>query len=507
MLLTQQEAGLRDNLALLRENQHELTGDTSIIDEYVSGNISYWQALAILDDHVSNRVSDVQYDTQNMLIIAAVMISLDFFVYTITALWHSWSASKEEQAKKQLSERELLLKRLSHNFKGTIINLQQSLEEIEGHPKLKATVEHMVNCIEAIVYQAGDADATKAGQTFDVGTLMGSLHQLYPRIELEIRNRCMVVCVPCLLYVSIYQLFRNAFIHGGAHAKCTIYQQGRWCVITVFNTPGENHKYFLAEADAQSRTQLALSGRVAKVSSSSMGLADVIDICAKQANTNFDIDWNAQGVLATLRLPMDLAVASPPPVIPLVADNKAEVLVTHVPLPPPLQQDEATSPQQNVVSAAKIRLCFIDDQIGPRMAAMQLARFVHPQYTAPSDWKTNEACWEDHLVKVGGATSPELQECIDWVNTAPLHTIVLLDRMLEYPGEVVDGLDLIPALQAHGAVVLIRSGNCSDYDREMYKASGAFGSVSKALYGSSAKDEIQRAQAHLLSVAACLDTQ
>ena len=471
MLLTQHETGLRDNLALLETVQQELVGDILIIEEYAAGNISYWQALGVLEDHVVQRVSNTQRDTRSMLILASVIIGLDLGVCSITAFLLMYKASRGQEMRLKLSGRELLLKRLSHDVKGTLINLRQSLEEVGLHHRLKANVEHIIHCIEAIVCQAGDAGTTDTGQSFTVCEFMDSLHQLYPGIKLEVCNPCMVVCIPCLLYVSIYQILRNSFVHGGAVAECSIchWQQGEWCVITVFNSPGMNHDLFLAEVDAESRLKLALSGRVAKVPSSTMGLADVIEMCGKQPNASFEIDWSPDGVSAAIRVPVVHAVAPSP------------------------QQSGVTLPP-----AAEIRLCVIDDQIGPRIAALQLTRLVHPEYNFPPEGQTTEACWEDHLVKVGGATTASLQQCIDWVNTAPLSTIVLLDRMLEYPDAVIDGLDLIPALTAHGAVVLVRSGNCSEYDRETYKDSGAFGCVSKALYGSGAKAELQRAQRHLL---------
>jgi len=77
-----------------------------------------------------------------------------------------------------------------------------------------------------------------------------------------------------------------------------------------------------------------------------------------------------------------------------------------------------------------------------------------------------------------------VKECIQWSNQPgnASQTIVLLDRMLEFPGCVLDGLDLIPDFAANGAVVVIRSGNDSDEDKQLYIERGAFGSIDKVLH-------------------------
>ena len=80
---------------------------------------------------------------------------------------------------------------------------------------------------------------------------------------------------------------------------------------------------------------------------------------------------------------------------------------------------------------------------------------IHPSYKAPAKLKPINAVWEDDLVEVAGASYEEVKECIQWSNQpeSASQTIVLLDRMLEFLGCVLDGLDLISAFAENDAVV------------------------------------------------------
>jgi len=144
-----------------------------------------------------------------------------------------------------------------------------------------------------------------------------------------------------------------------------------------------------------------------------------------------------------------------------------------------------------------IRICVIDDQLGARMTAVKLVKMIIDGYKPPPKLKSLEAVWEDDDVKVAGSELIHLSECVSWVNFDPKRTIVFLDRMLEYPGKCIDGLDLIPELSAQGALVVMRSGNDSDEDIALYMARGAFGVVSKVLHGTGEPDILTQAKVRI----------
>ena len=150
---------------------------------------------------------------------------------------------------------------------------------------------------------------------------------------------------------------------------------------------------------------------------------------------------------------------------------------------PSIQADGATH-NCNIIKKP-IRVCVVDDTLGARMTAPKLIKLFHPDYDTPEKLHRIRASWEDDLVKVGGDTMDGVQECIQWVNSTKAeaaHTVVFLDRMLEYPGNVIDGLSLIPEFTSHGAVVVMRSGNESVADRLLYEERGALGTIGKVLH-------------------------
>jgi len=148
-----------------------------------------------------------------------------------------------------------------------------------------------------------------------------------------------------------------------------------------------------------------------------------------------------------------------------------------------------------------IRVCVIDDQFGARMLSIKLLKLLNPssEHQIPEKLKSVNAIWQNNLVKVGVDDPSEIQECLDWVNLDPMKTIVLLDRVLEFPDAVIDGLSLIPQLSANGALVLVFSGSDSAEDQQLYESHGAFGCVGKVMRGHASSPVLDKARQHILS--------
>jgi len=342
-----------------------------------------------------------------------------------------------------------LLKMLSHDFKGTVLNLESHLSQLEGHEALTAELHHILHSIMSIKYRYAmdprkhqEADSTRL---FD---LMKTMALLFPEVEFSNMD-VEAAIIPCLLHLVVHQLLRNCRLHGGGQITCSVTVVGESVIISTWNLPGPNHGRLMAAGTTA--LKLAMSRAVGVVSSSGLGLQDIMHI-TQMCNCQFSIDWKPEGVLAQVRIP----------------------IITRRPVLACVETSNTMTP---------IRVCVIDDQLGPRMASLKLIKMINPQYKAPDKLSRFEAIWEDDFVKVAGADLPEVQECVQWINRDPMRTIVFLDRMLEFPMCVIDGLTLIPELCELGALVVIRSGNDSDEDREVYTQRGAFGSIGKVLHG------------------------
>ena len=341
-----------------------------------------------------------------------------------------------------------LLKMLSHDFKGTVLNLESQLSQLEGHEALTAELHHILHSIMSIKYRyAMDPRKHQEADSTRLFELMKTMALLFPDVEFSNMD-VEAAIVPCLLHLVVHQLLWNCRLHGGGQITCSVTVVGDSVIISTRNLPGPNHEKLMAAGTTA--LKLAMSRAVGVVSSSGLGLQDIMHI-TQMCNCQFSIDWKPEGVLAQVR-------------IPIITRPELACAETSIAMTP-------------------IRVCVIDDQLGPRMASLKLIKMINPQYKAPDKLAPIEAIWEDEFVKVAGADLPEVQECVQWINRDPMRTIVFLDRMLEFPMCVIDGLTLIPELCEMGALVMIRSGNDSDEDREMYTQHGAFGCVGKVLHG------------------------
>ena len=380
----------------------------------------------------------------------------------------AYSAAKEAQQRirdvheARESAYTSLLKMLSHDFKGTVLNLETQLSLLEGHEALTAELHHILHSIMSIKYRYAmepwthqEADSTR------LTDLMKTMALLFPDVEFHVVD-VDVAMVPCLLHLVVHQLLRNCRVHGGGQITCSVTVEGDSVIISTRNLPGANHDKLMAAGTKA--LQLALSRAVGVVSSSGLGLQDILHIM-RLCNCKFSIDWKPEGVLAQVRIPM--------------IRRPARTCV---------KVDDELTP---------IRVCVIDDQLGPRMASVKLIKLINPQYKAPAKLARIKAIWEDEFVKVAGVDLPEVQECVQWINRDPMRTIVFLDRMLEFPACVVDGLTLIPKLSEFGGLVVLRSGNDSNEDRDTYIQQGAFGCIGKVLHGGHGTVIIDQAKRHI----------
>ena len=358
-----------------------------------------------------------------------------------------------------------LLNMLSHDFKGSILSLETHLAQLGGNAQLSSELSHILHSIMAIKHRSATTPLKMKpeGQSAALDPLLVDLALLFPEVKFQGLD-VDVAIVPCLLHLALYQLFRNARIHGGGACTCTVTREDSYAIISILNLPGRHHEKLV---DAGFRAmELAQSGAVGTVSSSGLGLKDMSRILGF-CSCEFTIKWRKEDVLAQIRLP--------------IATRRACV--------------------GTLGESVSVRVCVVDDQFGARMMAPKLINMFHPDYKAPPKLKPINAVWQDDLVKVAGATSNEVHECIQWVNQTDkaTRTIVILDRMLEFPGCVLDGLNLIPDFTANGAVVVVRSGNDSDKDKQLYIERGAFGSIDKVLHsGSQSKYVLMQAKECIL---------
>merc|ERR1711918_1517 len=96
---------------------------------------------------------------------------------------------------------------------------------------------------------------------------------------------------------------------------------------------------------------------------------------------SFSINWEAEGVKAMLCIPVATTGSG-----------------------------QAATEQASLAGNKDIRLCFFDDQPGPRAGVKKLVRLVYPSYSPPEEARHNKYVWEDDLVKVAGTRQSQIEE-------------------------------------------------------------------------------------------------
>jgi len=359
----------------------------------------------------------------------------------------------ESAANANMRAFEQVMKMMSHDFKGSVLNVQAQATILEGSAVLCAELEHVVHSICSIKYRMEIASGVFSGadaraQPLESDLVSASLKPIlftlalmfptasFPSMDTPLDIHLLMV--PCLLHLALHQIIRNAHVHGGGKVEISVVEDKGRCTISVFNPPGQFHQQMLDAGP--NALELANSGSVSAVSSSGLGLTDIRSICESQPEVEFSISWRPEGVYAEI--------------------------VTLVKHKSPIETCSYTSSQS-------IRVCVIDDQLGPRMMTPKLLRLLNPkiEYTPPKMRKL-KAVYQDEHCKTGGLTMSQIEDCVAWVNEEPLRTVCFLDRLLEIDDRVLDGLTLIPALTLKGALVIVFSGNDSDEDHKLYLSKG-----------------------------------
>ena len=473
-----------DGSKLIAHNQHAtiLAGYPMIVGFTVSHNSvsTAFSGLILLvySLHLSDEVTDLE--TSNLCLSSLVtLVIMSAKEQSAQELVNTGTELASSQIENSRYDR--LLKSLSHDFKGTLVAI---LAEVEVHnlhnSMIESLMHHVAHSMESLKYRSVMVQhADKVDQTTEplmsaLAPLAFTLQKLFPVLKVPVDISGAVQFVPCLFHTACYQIVRNGIVHGGGEVNLVVRREAGFAFLSFINNPGQNHQRMLSLGDKA--LDFALSGQAGIMSSSGLGLRDIMDIVSSQKNCEFSLQWEADRVVATLKVPVC---------------SELEV--------PNVAGAEDNSDDQGVQD---IRVCVIDDQLGPRLTATRLIPLVNPntEYTPPKERRDNKGVWQDELVKVGGLNPSDIDECIEWANLEPRRTIVFLDRMLEFPCKAIDGLDLIPTITANGAMVIMRSGNDSDKDRELYLKRGAFGSVGKVLQGCREKLVIQSAREHIFQL-------
>ena len=125
-----------------------------------------------------------------------------------------------------------VLKMLNHDFKGTVLNLQAKVAQLdETNDVLSADLTHIHQSLMSIPYRCKQISTTQGRTKHSaLSAVMDTLVLLFPQaiicsLDLD------VGFVPCLLHLVLY--------HGGGQVTCSVIEEGGYAVISVSKPPGE----------------------------------------------------------------------------------------------------------------------------------------------------------------------------------------------------------------------------------------------------------------------------
>jgi len=237
--------------------------------------------------------------------------------------------------------------------------------------------------------------------------------------------------------------------------------------VEVRNHAGANHSELTKITDV---LQACTSEEFGAHTSSGLGLQNAIVMCESLGSV-FNLQVTDEEVIATCTIPE----------------------ATHITRPSAPGLSSMAGQQQTQL----IALLVLDDQKLLRKQGMVLYKALCMQGKSSDQVERTRAMWEANAATAACATEdllviglkpPDISEIHDWIRNAVtnnMHVIGVIDQNLEYEGGVSHrGSDVIAELRTltsdlPHAILVVRSGNDSAADNELYICQGADRMISK----------------------------
>ena len=317
--------------------------------------------------------------------------------------------------------------------------------------------------------------------------------------------------VPAICYHVIYQVLRNAYVHGSAPRTVEV-SDG---IFTCRNGPSPHHQYLLGLPNDTERLKRCLGGVTGSKTSSGIGLRDTFDLCLVE-----DIQVAFRFLDDGVEMVCDFRRARSPPMEAADGNGQDEVKVeiesTIYPSKVPLESDYSDSLVKTVPEPASIkeisegpgcctvslppyklgvryRVCTVDDFSATRVQTRTLVAKLNGIQDIKKEIVFDSSNHVRHpwILTLGhkpitvDACVAEVNTWIDWCTPSDpdAYSIILLDQNIEFPGQAsILGTDILKHLTSRPNVFpMIRSGNDSPDDISIYKENGALNIVPKHL--------------------------
>jgi len=440
----------------------------------------------------------------------------------------------------------------THDTKDLVFDISNTLDKVvsdldkeqEFSHQIEAIIEHIAQSLSALdtrlKIQGNRRGVPERRIQINVHELFENIKGLYPEIVIAVYGACIVYGDVAMIYALLYQLTRNALVHGSGPYKVHVFSDR----VFVDNGPGKHHMELVAMGQKKAM-RACMGGKFGTAMSSGKGLHDVM-ATADQYEIDFVLNFIPSGVRAEVKFPssmldvpanqvtshevlegtcadrhvpelsqatelhsdvgacidilpsegasdgkvIDKAASDSKVVGKAASDSKvvakaaSSSKVANEAASDNKSIDKATSDNQLDDEEARIALMVIDDD---KIARLQGPRILQKLTQCDKIVLSEEGTITDHpYLYVEGTCVPIVSDLAAWIlkrEQQGCKVIAVFDQNIELSaGECALGTDLIFELRntfQMNTVFFIRSGNDMCDDEAFYKRKGADGMISK----------------------------
>lgn len=401
-----------------------------------------------------------------------------------------------QKAESSAHSSQVAIRAMNHDMKGMIQRIRDTLET-KDYEQTDTIMQHFVHVLSTLsvkceMWSNNNCNVNLRNTKFDVRVVMQLIANVLSDIQIETvgSNSTEIIGDESILYIILYQLCRNACVHGSG-PRTMVFDTVKGC-LELTNGPGKNHGVLVGLSN-KAALAVCMSGKVGTNVSSGQGIVEIQALC-KLIGANFTLEFKKDPASVKTR------------VSNLVKLEEADCCAVTICEPLACEKGEIGVGMADVDDqplSSKCALLVMDDSRIVRKQSRKIFKeVVRDEKDADALVAAVDAAWcnpidecnFDRLLVLGDKPPTIMDAIYEWIDKAVkqgYHVIGLIDMNLEYDSGICElGTDVIRQIRTHMSAsiekdhthtvtLVIRSGNDTIADETQYKEAGADGMISK----------------------------
>ena len=240
------------------------------------------------DRETKKAVADIETHQNTVLVITMLMIIIHMLITCIMCRLYQYNIAIETSLEVQNDRAEVyekVISNINHEMKGFInrinivVDCWTSFVPTNVSNDMWNMMKHLGFCLTTIDTRCSSF-SNKQILTRKIGVdlehICSVLQTMLPSIKVMLNSNKSIIGDPAFLYCILYQICRNACIHGVSPVILTY----NGTSISVVNNAGRTNE-MLSKLTYEEALELCMSGSVGTIVSSGRGLKDTISYCCK----------------------------------------------------------------------------------------------------------------------------------------------------------------------------------------------------------------------------------